>query len=192
MKGGKLIIFSGPSGSGKTTIVQHLLKKFSDQVTFSVSATTRKPRGAEVHGKEYFFLSEAEFKLKIEKDEFLEWEEVYAGRYYGTLKEEAEKIWNSGKHILFDIDVEGGLNLKQQFQQRALSVFVLPPSIKILEERLRSRKTDSEESIVRRIEKAEKELVTAKLFDQLIINEELDTALLQAEQIVGEFLLHKD
>lgn len=187
MEKNKAIIFSGPSGSGKTTLVQFLLKKYPDMLTFSVSATTRPPRGEERNGKDYYFIGETEFKRKIESGEFLEWEEVYTGRFYGTLKAEAQRVWNSGKIILFDIDVEGGLNLKQQLQANALAVFVMPPSIKMLEERLRSRNTDSEESISRRIEKAEKELKTARLFDKFIINENLEKALAEADLLFSEF-----
>lgn len=157
---------------------------------FSISATSRARRGVEENGKDYYYISLEDFKKKIENDEFLEWEEVYSGRYYGTLRSEVERIWASGKNVVFDIDVEGGLNLKSQFKERSLAIFVMPPSIKILEERLRSRKTDSPESIARRIEKAEKELKTASLFDKFIINENLDYALREAEKVVGEFLQH--
>ena len=184
----KLIIFSGPSGSGKTTIVQHLLKLYPEKLAFSISATTRNKRGSEENGKDYYYLTAEEFKHKIANDEFLEWEEVYSGRYYGTLKSEAERIWNSGKSVLFDIDVEGGLNLKQQFPKQSIAIFVMPPSIKILEERLKSRKTDSADSIARRIEKAEKELKTARLFDKFIINEHLNVALQDANKLVSDFL----
>lgn len=189
MQNGKLIIFSAPSGSGKTTIVRHLLKVFLTQLEFSISATSRQKRGKEENGKDYYYLTPEEFKTKVEKGEFLEWEEVYAGTCYGTLKSEVERIWNSGKHVIFDIDVEGGLNLKNQFGNKALAIFVMPPSIKILEERLRSRSTDSAESIARRLEKAEKELKTAKLFDRFILNEDLNLAFADAEKIVKEFLL---
>lgn len=185
---GKLIIFSGPSGSGKTTLVQHLLKIHADRLEFSISATSRPRRGAEENGKDYYYLTEEEFRQKIELDEFLEWEEVYAGRFYGTLKSEVERIWKSGKDVIFDVDVEGGLNLKRQFKERALAVFVMPPSIDILDKRLRLRNTDSSESIARRIEKAEKEIKTAQLFDKFIINENLDVALKAAEKIVSDFL----
>ena len=188
MKQGKLVIFSAPSGSGKTTIVKHLLKVFSTQLQFSISATSRAKRGKEENGKDYYYLSPTEFKQKVEAGEFLEWEEVYAGDCYGTLRSEVERIWKSGKHVIFDIDVEGGLNLKNQFKDKALAIFVMPPSIKILEERLRSRSTDSQESIGRRLEKAEKELKTAKLFDRFILNEHLDVAFEDAEKMVGEFL----
>jgi guanylate kinase len=190
MSTGKLIIFSAPSGSGKTTIVRHLLKKFPQQLEFSISATSRPKRGLEENGKDYYYLSIEEFKQKIELKEFLEWEEVYAGTHYGTLRSEVERIWSNGKNVIFDIDVEGGLNLKKLFGEIALSVFVMPPSIKILEERLNSRSTDSPESIARRLEKAEKEIKTADLFDVFILNEVLEEALLKAEKIVNDFLLN--
>ncbi|MFO0321767.1 MAG: guanylate kinase [Bacteroidota bacterium] len=189
MSTSKLIIFSAPSGSGKTTIVRHLLKKFPQQLEFSISATSRPKRGLEENGKDYYYLSIEDFKQKIEHKEFLEWEEVYAGTHYGTLRSEVERIWSNGKNVIFDIDVEGGLNLKKLFGEIALSVFVMPPSIKILEERLNSRSTDSPESIARRLEKAEKEIKTADLFDVFILNEVLEEALLKAEKIVSDFLL---
>jgi len=188
MHNGKLIIFSAPSGSGKTTIVRHLLKTFPDQIEFSISATSRPKRGIEENGKDYYYLSPEEFKEKIAKQEFLEWEEVYAGTCYGTLKSEVEKIWAKKKAVIFDIDVEGGLNLKQQFKDNSLAVFVMPPSIKILEERLRSRQTDTPESIARRIAKAEKELKTSELFDVFILNETLEIACEKAEKVVTDFL----
>ena len=142
----------------------------------------------EENGKDYYYLSPEEFKAKVTAGEFLEWEEVYAGTCYGTLRSEVERIWAKGKHVIFDIDVEGGLNLKNQFKDDALAIFVMPPSIKILEERLRSRSTDSTESITRRLEKAEKELKTAKLFDRFILNETLEIAFVDAEKMVGDFL----
>jgi guanylate kinase len=188
MKKNKLIIFSAPSGSGKTTIVRHILSKYSDKIAFSISATSRPKRGVEENGKDYYYLSPEVFLQKVSNNEFLEWEEVYAGTHYGTLKSEVEKIWKQGKAVIFDIDVEGGLNLKNQFKDQALAVFVMPPSIKILEERLRSRQTDSSESIARRIAKAEKELKTAELFDVFILNEVLETAFAKAETIIEEFL----
>jgi len=188
MLNGKMIIFSAPSGSGKTTLVRHILKTFPDQIEFSISATSRPKRGVEENGKDYHYLSVEEFKQKVANNEFLEWEEVYAGTHYGTLKSEVEKIWAKGKAVIFDIDVEGGLNLKNQFKNEALGVFVMPPSIKILEERLHSRSTDSKESIARRVEKAEKELKTAELFDVFILNEHLPVACAKAEEIVKEFL----
>jgi guanylate kinase len=188
MENGKLVIFSAPSGSGKTTIVRHLLKVFPDKLGFSISATSRPKRGIEVNGKDYHYLSQEDFKKKVDAGDFLEWEEVYAGVCYGTLKSEVEKIWASGKSVIFDIDVEGGLNLKNQFGNRALAIFVMPPSIKILEERLKTRSTDSSESIARRVAKAEKELKTAELFDTFILNEKLEDALEKAEKVVGDFL----
>jgi guanylate kinase len=188
MSQGKLVIFSAPSGSGKTTIVRHLLSVFNDKLEFSISATSREKRGKEENGKDYHYLSLAEFKSKIDKGEFLEWEEVYQDTYYGTLRSSVETIWARDKHVIFDIDVEGGLNLKDQFKDRALAIFVMPPSIKILEERLRVRNTESPESISRRVAKAEKELKTASLFDRFILNENLETALKEAEKIVGDFL----
>ncbi len=191
MATGKLIIFSAPSGSGKTTIVRHLLKTYPNQIEFSISATSRPKRGVEENGKDYHYFSVEEFKAKIANKEFLEWEEVYAGVYYGTLRSEVEKIWEKGKAVIFDIDVEGGLNLKNQFKDKALGVFVMPPSIKILEERLHSRSTDSPESIARRVAKAEKELKTAELFDCFILNEVLEEAFKKAEAVVTQFLDNK-
>lgn len=188
MHSGKLIIFSAPSGSGKTTLVRHILKTFPDHIGFSISATSRPKRGVEENGKDYHYLTVDEFKKKVESNEFLEWEEVYAGTHYGTLKSEVEKIWATGRAVIFDIDVEGGLNLKHQFAEKALGVFVMPPSIKILEERLHSRSTDSKDSIARRIAKAEKELKTAELFDTFILNENLEEACAKAEELVKEFL----
>ena len=188
MSNGKLIIFSAPSGSGKTTIVRHLLKTFPNQLEFSISATSRPRRGVEENGKDYHYLTVEEFKKNIDEKAFLEWEEVYAGTHYGTLKSEVDRIWAKGKHVIFDIDVEGGLNLKKIFGSQALAVFVMPPSIKILEERLNSRSTDSAESISRRVAKAEKELKTADLFDTFILNEVLEEAFIKAEKVVSEFL----
>ena len=166
----------------------HLLKVFSDKLAFSVSATSRPKRGIEENGKDYHYLSPEEFKKRVDAGDFLEWEEVYAGACYGTLKSEVRSIWAKGKSVIFDIDVEGGLNLKNQFGDKALAVFVMPPSIKILEERLKSRSTDSPESIARRVAKAEKELKTAELFDAFILNETLEVAFQKAEKVVGEFL----
>lgn len=192
MRQGKLVIFSAPSGSGKTTIVRHLAAAMPDKLAFSISATSRPRRGAEENGKDYHYLSHEEFKNKIKTGDFLEYEEVYSGTYYGTLKSEVERIWSEGKNVIFDIDVQGGLNLKHQFKDRALAVFVMPPSIKILEERLQLRQTDSPESIALRVEKAEKELQTAKLFDCFILNEDLGRACQEAEKIVNDFLKEPD
>jgi len=188
---GQLIIFSAPSGSGKTTLVRHLLKTFPDKIDFSISATSRARRGVEENGKDYYYLTKEEFMRRVESGDFLEWEEVYAGTHYGTLKSEVERVWATGKAVIFDIDVEGGLNLKLQFGDRALAVFVMPPSIQILEQRLKSRSTDSKESIERRIAKAEKELETASLFDVSILNENLEAACLRAEDVVSNFLNKK-
>lgn len=193
MQTGKLVIFSAPSGSGKTTLVRHVVARFPEHIEFSISATSRPRRGIEENGKDYYYLSVDEFKQRITNNEFLEWEEVYAGTHYGTLKAEVERIWAKGKAVAFDIDVEGGLNLKNQFAENALAIFVMPPSIKILEERLNLRSTDSKDSIARRIAKAEKELKTAELFDTFILNENLDEACLKAEELVAEFLgIHKE
>ncbi len=188
MENGKMVIFSAPSGSGKTTIVRHLLKVFPNSLGFSISATSRPKRGVEENGKDYHYLTPDEFKNKVDAGDFLEWEEVYAGACYGTLRSEVESIWAKGKAVIFDIDVEGGLNLKNQFGKSALAVFVMPPSIKILEERLNSRSTDSPESIARRVSKAEAEIRTSELFDTSILNEDLAHALKKAEKVVGEFL----
>mgnify|MGYP002777105794 CR=1 FL=1 len=184
---GKAIIFSAPSGSGKTTIVRHLLKKLP-YLDFSISATSRLPRGTEVHGKDYYFISPEDFKKKIENKEFAEYEEVYGGDFYGTLQSEIERIWASGKHVIFDVDVKGGLNLKKHFGENALAIFVKVPDLKTLEERLRKRATDSDEKIRRRLEKAQYEIGYAKDFDIQLENFEEDKALLQAEKLVDDFV----
>ena len=186
-KKGKLLIFCAPSGSGKSTIVQHL-KKLNPELAFSISATSRKPRKGERDGKEYHFISPRLFREKIEHNEFVEWEEVYPEQYYGTLKSEVNRIWDQDHHALFDIDVVGGLNLKKEYGEKALAIFVKPPSLKILEERLRSRGSDDEESLQKRIGKAEYELSFAPEFDHILINDSLEKALADAEQIVQEFL----
>ncbi len=183
---GKLIIFSAPSGAGKTTIVQHLLKVFPE-LEFSVSACSRAKRAGETHGVDYYFITVEEFKKKIENNEFIEYEEVYKDNFYGTLKVELERIWNKGKHIIFDMDVIGGLNLKKQFGNAALAIFVMPPSIQHLEERLTLRETETPESIARRLGKAVNELKTADQFDKIILNDSLEHAFSEAEKIVGDF-----
>jgi guanylate kinase len=184
---GKCVIFCAPSGAGKTTIVKHLLNQFSS-LQFSVSACTRSKRENEVNGKDYYFLSVDEFKKRIENNEFIEWEEVYNGNYYGTLKSEIERIWKQGKVVIFDVDVEGGINLKKYFGENALSVFVQPPSVDALEKRLRSRNTESEESLQKRVSKAASELSKANHFDVVLLNDELNKAFKEAESIVSKFI----
>lgn len=184
---GKAIIFSAPSGAGKTTIVHHLLKKDLN-LEFSVSACSRPRREKEVDGKDYYFLSVEEFKLKIIKHDFLEWEEVYKDNYYGTLKSEIDRIWNDHKHVIFDVDVVGGLNLKKYFGDKALSIFVKAPSIGHLEARLNLRETETPESIARRIGKAEKEMAFASQFDYQLLNDDLEKACREAEEVVSAFL----
>lgn len=188
LKKGKLFVFSAPSGSGKTTIVRHLLTQEKLKLDFSISATSRDPRGEEVDGKEYYFLSLEEFKKNIHEENFIEWEEVYANNFYGTLKSELERIWALGKHVVFDIDVVGGLNIKSQFPEETLSIFVKPPSIEEMERRLRARKTDSEEKIIERVAKAEKELSYAKDFDTILINDSLELAKKEAFDLVYNFI----
>ena len=188
---GKLIVFSAPSGSGKTTIVRHLLEQEELNLEFSISATSRAKRGTEVDGKDYYFLSAEEFKAKIKNDEFLEWEEVYRDNFYGTLKTEVERIWKLGKHVIFDIDVSGGLRIKRKFPEETLSVFVKPPSIDELKIRLKKRKTESEDKINMRVAKASAELATAPLFDVVIENDNLDNALKEAHKLVDEFIHSK-
>ena len=187
-KQGKLIVFSAPSGSGKTTIVRHLLELEKLNLEFSISATSRKKRGTEIDGKDYYFLSAEAFKTKIKNDEFLEWEEVYRDNFYGTLKTEVERIWALGKNVIFDIDVSGGLRIKRKFPKETLSIFVKPPSIDELKIRLKKRKTESEDKINMRVAKASAELATAPLFDTIIINDDLEKALKKAESLVSDFL----
>ena len=184
---GKAIIFSAPSGSGKTTIVRHLLNKGLN-LEFSVSACSRNPRKDEVHGKDYYFLSVEDFRKGIEKGDFIEWEEVYKDHFYGTLTSELERIWKAEKHVIFDVDVVGGKNLKTIFKEKALAVFVQPPSIEVLGQRLRDRSTDSEEKIIDRLAKASEEMEYAGQFDVIIVNDILEDALAMAENVVSEFL----
>lgn len=184
---GKAILFSAPSGCGKTTIIKELMQYF-DCFDFSISATSRAPRGEEVNGRDYYFLSREEFMQRVERDEFLEWEEVYQGTCYGTLKSEVERIWATGKVIVFDVDVNGGRNIKRYFGQDALSIFVLPPSVEVLEQRLRSRGTDSEEAIVKRLARSAEELKQAPQFDVAIVNDDLQRAVEETRQKIEEFL----
>ncbi|HAL80912.1 MAG TPA: guanylate kinase [Mucilaginibacter sp.] len=184
---GKLIIFSAPSGAGKTTIVQHLLTKIPE-LEFSISATTRKPRGDEQNGKDYYFISKQEFLHRIARKQFVEFEEVYTGTFYGTLRTEIERIWQKGKTVIFDIDVEGGLHLKRKYDGDALAIFVQPPSLEVLIERLTGRGTDSAEKLKERFIKAEKELNYAPQFDIILKNHDLQTACDEAEALVRNFI----
>ena len=184
---GKLIIFSAPSGSGKTTIVRRLLERMP-QLEFSISATSRAPRGTERNGVDYYFLSAEEFRKAVEEGRFVEWEEVYAGTCYGTLSSELERIWSKGNTILFDVDVMGGINLKHIFGRDACSIFIMPPSIEELERRLRQRWTDAPEVIAKRVAKAGFELTKAPEFDHTVVNDNLETAVAEVETIVRDFL----
>ena len=188
MEKGKLLVFSAPSGSGKTTIVRHLLGKEDLNLEFSVSCTTREPRGEEVDGKDYYFISLEAFKKHIKSEEFVEWEEVYRDNFYGTLKSEVERIWAKGKNVIFDIDVAGGLRIKKKFPTETLAVFVKPPSIDELKIRLKKRSTESDDKINMRIAKASVELATAPQFDTIIKNYDLDTAKEEAYQLVKQFV----
>ena len=185
---GKLFVFSAPSGSGKTTIVRHLLNQEKLNLAFSISATSRKPRGNEKDGEDYYFISLEEFKNNIKADKFLEWEEVYRDNFYGTLKAEVERIWAQKKHVIFDIDVVGGLRIKKKFPEKTLAVFVKPQSVDELKIRLKKRSTESEEKINMRIAKASVELATAPQFDKIIKNYDLEVALKEAEELVSNFL----
>lgn len=184
---GKLIIFSAPSGAGKTTIVRHLLEQDLN-LEFSISATSRGMRHTETDGKDYYFLTPEEFKRKIDNNEFLEWEEVYAGTYYGTLKSEVERIRNNGKNVIFDVDVVGGCNIKKYYGDEALAVFIQPPSVEELRNRLISRSTDSPEVIEKRVQKAAYELTFSSQFDCIIVNEDLTKAFEEAENCIREFI----
>ena len=184
---GKVIIFSAPSGAGKTTLVQWLLQQ-NLNLQFSVSATSRARRGAEVHGKDYYFLTPLEFRIKIVENAFLEWEEVYEDKYYGTLKDEVSKMLDEGKNVLFDVDVKGGINIKNYFGEEALSFFVQPPSIEVLEKRLVGRATDSPDFIQERVSKAAYELTFAQQFDVVVVNDVLETAKQECLQKITAFL----
>ena len=207
---GKAILFSAPSGCGKTTIIKELMNvdrmdvdmligsrknvstyqhiNLSTLLSFSISATSRAPRGEEQNGKDYYFLSREEFMSRVAKDEFLEWEEVYSGTCYGTLKSEIERIWQAGKVIVFDVDVNGGRNIKKYFGKDALSIFVMPPSVEVLEQRLRSRGTDSEEAIVKRLARSAEELKQAPQFDVTIVNDDLLRAVEETRQVIEKFI----
>lgn len=183
----KLLIFSAPSGSGKSTIVRYLMERELG-LEFSISATSRKARRGEIDGRDYYFISPDEFRMKIDNNDFIEWEEVYPDHYYGTLRSELDRIWNKGNNAIFDIDVKGGLNLKKEFGSRALSLFVMPPSLEVLEERLRARATDNEEALKERMGKAKYEMTFASQFDHILINDSLDHAFADAENAVKKFL----
>jgi guanylate kinase len=184
---GNVLIITAPSGAGKTTIIKTLLKNFAD-LMFSVSATTRPPREIEINGKDYYFLSIAEFKNKIKKGLFVEYEEVYPGKYYGTLQSEINRIWSLGKTVVFDVDVKGAINLKQYFRNNSLAIFIQPPSIKVLKKRLENRSSENPENLKQRLERAEMELNYAGEFDEVIINDELKDTLRHSIDIVVRYL----
>ena len=187
MKTGKIFIFSAPSGSGKSTIIGRLLSKKELNLEFSISATSRSPRGQEQDGKDYYFLSVEDFREKIARGNFLEWEEVYPGTYYGTLRSEVERVWGEGKNIVFDVDVVGGVNIKKMYPERSLSVFICPPSLQELRRRLLERGTDSPQKIAVRLEKAEQEMAYAPKFDRVLLNDDLERAVAKAEEMVLDF-----
>ncbi len=187
-KSGKLIIFSAPSGAGKTTLVRHLLQKEGLDLAFSISATSRPARGEEIDGKDYYFLSDEDFTKRVLQGDFIEWEEVYAGTKYGTLRSEVERIWANGQTVIFDIDVVGGLNLKSLYGDKALAIFVMPPSEDELAKRLRGRNTDSEDKIRQRLAKARKEIGRSDRFDHILVNRDLEVAKKEAESLLKVFL----
>lgn len=186
MKGTTSLIVSAPSGTGKTTILNYIFEAFNDKFSFSVSATTRKPRQQEEHGKHYYFISQQEFEEKIKNNEFLEYENVYEGLYYGTLKSEIQRINNEGKIAVFDVDVKGGVNIKNKLKDKALAIFLMPPSIEELKKRLQGRNTETEETLNKRLQRAEMEISYAKNFDKIIINDNLDVAVKECIELVKE------
>lgn len=188
MEQGKLIIISAPSGSGKSTIIGRVMQDESLRLAFSVSATTRPRRGQEEHGVDYYYLTLEEFKEKIANDELVEYQEVYEGRYYGTLKSEVERITNMGKNVVLDLDVLGGVNVKQMYGDRAISIFIQPPSVEVLRQRLINRGTDSMEDIQNRVDKAEFEISIGPQFDHTVINDDLDTAVAQVHDLIADFI----
>lgn len=184
---GKIIILSAPSGTGKSTIISRLIKDEGLRLGFSVSATSRKPRGQEQDGKDYFFLSEEEFQRRVDNNEFVEWEEVYAGTRYGTLESEVERVTSTGHNLIMDVDVKGALNIKKRFGDEAISIFVMPPSMAVLEQRLRDRGTDSEETIAKRLAKAEYEMSFSEKFDTVVVNDSLDEAVSEVDEKIRRF-----
>ncbi len=184
---GKIIVITAPSGAGKTSITRYLLSKFR-QLAFSISAATRPPRGLEKNGVDYYFMSEAEFQEKIHANEFMEWEMVYEGKYYGTLKSEMERLWAQGKAVILDIDVKGAIHIQNQYPENTLSIFIEPPTIDELRKRLQSRGVDSEQTIDTRVNKASYEISFKNSFDKVIVNSNLDNACKEAEAIIGEFI----
>lgn len=187
MNTGKVIIFSAPSGAGKTTIAKAILKQ-NPLIEFSISACSRDKRPGEQHGVDYYFLTPQEFKSKIDQEELLEWQEVYPGSYYGTLKSEVDRIWAKGHHIMFDVDTLGGLNIKSIYGEKALAIFIQPPSVESLEERLRARNTETEESLAKRMYRADFELQKASSFDVIIVNSDLETAIRQTADAINDFI----
>lgn len=183
----KMLIFTAPSGAGKTTIVRHLLKKFPE-LAFSVSASTRNKRSHEIDGHDYYFISDEDFEQKVQDDKFVEWEEVYRGLRYGTLHSEIDRLWNNGKHIVFDIDVKGATNIKKAYPKESMAVFVKPPSAEILFKRLRDRNTEDEESLRIRLARVTEELTYESTFDYVLLNDQLDVALAEAEKLTRDFL----
>ncbi len=184
-----MVVFTAPSGAGKTTIVKHLLEKYADQLSFSISATTREKRANEVDGKDYYFLSETEFKEKITENEFIEWEEVYADRYYGTLRSEVDRIVSAGCKVVFDIEVNGAQSIKERYDDRCLVIFVKPPSFRVLVQRLTKRGTETPKSLEKRIKRIKKELLYEESFDLVLLNDILEDTLREAEQIINKYVL---
>ena len=184
---GKLIVISAPSGAGKTSIVHHLLKSM-DELSFSVSACSREKRDNETHGKDYYFLGVEGFQNKIKEDAFLEWEQVYENQYYGTLKSEIERIWSEGKTVIFDVDVIGGLNIKKQYPKDCLSLFIMPPSLEVLAERLIGRRSESDESLQKRLDKAEEEIAQNQQFDRAILNDDFEIACEETVEVITNFI----